>query len=96
MICKDAARILLSEFREAEVIRFLHEDFGPGWQVIFQRREGSYEVLTKSDTISCGAEGREGWEPWHFDDEECGLGVHIPAQPERPFRTNVNTDSGPM
>ena len=64
MICKDAARILLSEFREAEVIRFLHEDFGPGWQVIFQRREGSYEVLTKSDTISCGAEGREGWEPW--------------------------------
>jgi transposase len=22
--------------------------------------------------------------------------LHIPAQPERPFRTNVNTDSGPM
>jgi hypothetical protein len=22
--------------------------------------------------------------------------MHIPAQPERPFRTNVNTDSGPM
>jgi len=27
---------------------------------------------------------------------EVSVQVHIPAQPERPFRTNVNTDSGPM